>query len=274
MGSSGSKGLSSLITRAITAFVYAAVMLGTILFGRPLGLGLLISLVGVLAAAEFYSITRREHRLPNEVLGLLAVGAMPTSAALWGWVGLMSAVTVLVVGALAWHIAFRQVKTTDTAVTVFGALYVGFLLSFFVLIRQLDGGTILALATILSVWASDVFAYFVGSAVGRHKMAPRISPNKSWEGFFAGLFGSMGVWVLAGFTVDIDLSFTWLLFVGLATGLAAVLGDLFESRIKRESGVKDSGTLLPGHGGFLDRFDSLILVSIVAYQLLSIGLGQ
>ncbi len=274
MPDSGPKGLSSLITRSITAAVYAGAMLGTIFFGRPLGLGILMSLAGMFAAAELYAITRREHRLPNEVLGIMAVGAMPLCAGLWGWLGLMSAVTVLVVGAVAWHVAFRQVRTSDTAVTVFGALYVGFLLSFFVLIRQLDGGTLLALATIVSVWANDVFAYLLGSTIGRHKMAPRISPNKSWEGFFAGTAGTIGVWVLASFTIDIDLTFVWILLVAVAISIASVLGDLFESRIKREAGVKDSGTLLPGHGGFLDRFDSLILVSIVAYHLLVIGLGR
>lgn len=265
--------LRAFVIRTITAAVYAGIMLAAIVWGRELGLGIVLSIAGMFAVGELYAITRREHRLPNEILGIIAVGAMPIAAALWGWLGLMSAVTVLVVAALAWHVAFRQVRTTDTAVTVFGALYVGFLLSFFVLIRQLDDGTILALATVVSVWANDVFAYLVGSTMGRHKMAPRISPHKSWEGFAAGTAFTMLVWFLTGLVVDIGLSTAWLLLVGAAISMAAVLGDLFESRIKREAGVKDSGVALPGHGGFLDRFDSLILVSIVAYHLLWIGLS-
>lgn len=273
MADSKRSGLISFVIRTATAAVYAGVMLAAIIWGRPLGLGIVLSAAGMLAVREFYAITRREHRLPNELGGVLAVGAMPVAAALHGWLGLMSTVTVLAVAALAWHVAFRQVRTTDTAVTVFGALYVGFALSFFVLLRKLPDGTILALATIASVWANDVFAYLVGSTMGRHKMAPRISPNKSWEGFAAGTAFTMLVWFLTGLVVDIGLSNAWLLLVGLCVSLASVLGDLFESRIKREAGVKDSGTLLPGHGGFLDRFDSLILVSIVAYHLLWVGLS-
>lgn len=266
-------GVKAFTVRTVTAGIYGGVMLAAIIWGRELGLGIVLSIAGMFAVGELYAITRREHRLPNEILGIIAVGSMPIAAALGGWLGLMSAVTVLVVAALAWHVAFRQVRTSDTAVTVFGALYVGFLLSFFVLIRELDDGTILALATIVSVWANDVFAYLVGSTVGRHKMAPRISPHKSWEGFAAGTVFTMLVWFLTGLVVDIGLSTGWLVLVGAAISVAAVLGDLFESRIKRESGVKDSGTLMPGHGGFLDRFDSLILVSIVAYHLLWIGLS-
>ncbi len=266
-------GLSAFVVRTATAAIYAAIMISAILWGRDLGLGVVLSIAGMFAVGELYAITRREHRLPNEILGIVAVGSMPIAAALAGWLGLMSAVTALVIAAVAWHVAFRQVRTSDTAVTVFGALYVGFLLSFFVLIRQLDDGTILALATLFSVWANDVFAYLIGSTLGRHKMAPRISPHKSWEGFAAGTAFTMLVWYLTGLVVDIGLSTAWLLLVGAAIALAAVLGDLFESRIKREAGVKDSGTLLPGHGGFLDRFDSLILVSIVAYHLLWIGLS-
>lgn len=276
-GSSGEappRKLAQFVVRTVTAAAYATIMLLAIFFGRPLGLGIVLSIAAMLAVGELYAITRREHRLPNEVLGILAVGIMPIAAGLWEWIGLMTAVTALVVAAVAWHVSFRQVRLSDTAVTVFGALYVGMLLSFFVLIRHLDDGTILALATIASVWANDVFAYLVGSTVGRHKMAPRISPHKSWEGFAAGTLFTVLVWLIVGWITPVDYSFGWLLLTGISVSIASVLGDLFESRIKRETGVKDSGHLLPGHGGFLDRFDSLILVSIVAYHLLVLGIGQ
>lgn len=265
--------LASFLTRAVTAAVYAAVMLTAIFFGRPEGLGIVIGIAAMLAVGEFYAITRREHRLPNEVLGVLACGAMPIAAGFWGQIGLIVAVSGLAVLAVAWHVAFRQVRTTDTAVTVFGALYVGFLLAHFVLIRELDGGTILTFALILSVWANDVFAYLVGSTMGRHKMAPRISPHKSWEGFFAGTITTIAVWFVVSLVQNTGISTPWLLLTGAAVAIASVLGDLFESRVKREAGVKDSGKLLPGHGGFLDRFDSLILVSIVAYPLLVVGMN-
>lgn len=266
-----SEGLSKLLIRLITATVYAAVMLAAILWGRPLGLGVVLGIAAMLAVSELYGFTRREYRMPNEVFGVLAAGAMPIAAGVWGQTGLMAVLTVLVIAALIWHVAFRQVRTSDTAVTVFGAVYVGFLLAHFVLLRSLDAGTELALATILSVWANDSFAYIVGSTIGRHKLAPRISPHKSWEGFIAGTLFTILVWIGVGLVADTGLSLAALTLTGVCVSFAAVVGDLAESRLKREAGVKDSGRLLPGHGGFLDRFDSLILVSVVAYYLVLLG---
>jgi len=190
------------------------------------------------------------------------------AAAIWGRVGLTAVATTLIVASIGWHVAFRQVRLVDTATTVFGAMYVGFMLAHLVLVRELDYGTELTLAVILSVWANDVFAYLIGSTLGRHKMAPNISPHKSWEGFAAGAAATVLVWIGIYFVADPPVSLLWLALVGIALSLAAVVGDLAESRFKREAGVKDSGNLLPGHGGALDRFDSLILVSVVAYYFL------
>jgi phosphatidate cytidylyltransferase len=264
-------GLTSLAGRLGTALVIGVVMLGAIIWGRALGLGAVLAVVSAFAASEFYTITRREKRLPNEVFGVIAAASMPLAAALWPEFGLTATVAALMVASLLWHVAFSQVRTSDTAVTVFGAIYAGFLLAHLVLVRQLDSGTELALAVVVSVWANDVFAYLVGSTVGRHKLAPTISPKKSWEGLAAGTVFTMAVWVGVYFVADLPISLPWLALTGLGVSLAAIVGDLAESRLKREAGVKDSGTLLPGHGGFLDRFDSLILVSVVAYYLLILG---
>jgi phosphatidate cytidylyltransferase len=258
--------------RAITALGIGVAFIGGILFGGRYGIALVVSVVAVAGAAEFYAILRRERRLPNEVFGLAAVAAMPLSAAAYGLQGLTAVVSILIVLSLLWHLALRQVHATDTAVTVFGTVYVGFTLAHFVLIRQLDAGTELALATIVSVWANDSFAYLVGSMMGRHKLAPYISPKKSWEGFIAGTVLTTAVWAGVYFVADTGMTLGALIAIGITASLAAVVGDLAESRLKREAGVKDSGALLPGHGGFLDRFDSLILVSIVTfYMLLAAG---
>lgn len=261
--------------RAASAAAIGVAFIGGIVFGdlglsmpSSFGLAVVVAVVAFASAAEFYAILRRERRLPNELFGLAAVAAMPFAASFLGTKGLTAVVSALVIGSLAWHIIFRQVRATDTAVTVFGAVYVGFTLAHLVLIRELDGGTELALATVASVWANDTFAYLVGSSMGRHRMAPRISPKKSWEGFIAGTVFTTGVWVAVSFVSGVKLSLGWLVLIGLAASIAAVVGDLAESRLKREASVKDSGTLLPGHGGFLDRFDSLILVSIVTYYML------
>ena len=114
---------------------------------------------------------------------------------------------------------------------------------------------LLSLIVIGAMWAEDSMAYLIGSAFGAHKMAPRISPNKSWEGFF-GVCG---------------LSLPLAIICGLCEGVVSVMGDLFESRVKRGVGVKDSGNLLPGHGGLLDRMDSVLFGGTVAYFILLLG---
>jgi phosphatidate cytidylyltransferase len=265
------KSFSSLGARVVTGVLYGLVLLGTIAFGGTLGLALLLALLGGLALSELYRITRRERRTLAEFCGLAAVVAMPLAAVALGLPGILAVVTVLLVASLIWHVAFTNLRISDTAVVVFGALYIGFTLAHLVLVRSLEDGVMLVLVLLVSVWASDVLAYFVGSLIGSHKLAPRISPNKSWEGFIAGLMGTVAVWLALPLVIDVAPPTEFLLVIGAAVAVAALTGDLFESRIKREVGVKDSGQLLPGHGGMLDRIDSLLLVSLVAYYALLAG---
>jgi phosphatidate cytidylyltransferase len=266
-----SRSLRDFGVRTGVALVLATVAVVVLFFGGVWGLAGAIALFGALATAELYSLARRERRLPNEVFGLGAVIAMPLAAASFGPYGLTAVVSGLVIVALVWHMLIRQVRLSDTAITVFGAVYVGFTLSHVVLIRQLDNGTILALTTAVAVWLNDIFAYLVGSSVGRHLLAPRISPHKTWEGLAAGTVATTGTWVAAGLIWDVALPMGWLVAIGIAAAIASVTGDLAESRIKREVGVKDSGGALPGHGGFLDRFDAFIMACIVTYYMLTLA---
>ena len=222
--------------------------------------------MAAIAAAEFYAMERRESRLPNEMFGVVAAGVDADGCRAVGSGRAHRGRDRAHRGARSlWHVVFLRVRTADTAVTVFGAVYTGFLLALprahlrVVSTRAL----ILAFAVVLSVWANDSFAYLVGSTLGRHKMAPRVSPKKSWEGFAAGTLGSRGGLgdSSAAFPQPAHRASARPAHVGHRRRASpSVVGDLAESRIKREAGVKDSGTLLPGHGGFLDRFDSLILV--------------
>lgn len=275
--------------RLVSALVLGVVQIASILWGGTYGWPLVVAVIAVLCTVEFYSIVRSEHRKPNEVFGLVAVAVMPLAAAHSiatvadgadmlaavrnGVMGITGVLTALVIAALLWHLVFRQVTTSDTSATVFGVVYVGFTLTHLVLMRQLDSGTEYVLATLVSVWANDTFAYAIGSPLGRHKLAPAVSPKKSWEGLVAGSLGTVAVWCILPVFAPTPLPLWWLALTGIAVSAAAVLGDLAESRLKREVGVKDSGRLLPGHGGFLDRFDSMILVSIVAFYLLVIGIS-
>lgn len=257
--------------RTGSAIVLGGALLGALVFGDVWGLAAVAAVIAALAVSELYALARRERRLPNELFGLVAVVAMVFAAAAWGTSGLTPVLAWLLIASLGWHVAFRLVRLSDTAVTVFGALYVGYGLAHLVLIRELESGLTIALVMIVSIWANDVLAYLVGSALGRHRLAPRISPKKSWEGLLAGTLGTIAVWIAGGQLGDLGLSVGTLAAIGIAASVAAVTGDLAESRIKREVGVKDSGRLLPGHGGFLDRFDSFILVSVVTYYAVQIA---
>jgi phosphatidate cytidylyltransferase len=119
------------------------------------------------------------------------------------------------------------------------------------------------------VWGNDVFAYLVGISIGKHKMCPRLSPKKSWEGFFGGVLGSLAMGAFGAYIVDGN----YLLWIGLAAvvSLSSVVGDLAESMFKRDAGVKDSGNFIPGHGGMLDRFDALILSAPFAFIYLIVA---
>jgi phosphatidate cytidylyltransferase len=121
----------------------------------------------------------------------------------------------------------------------------------------------------LVTWSTDIFAYFAGRSIGGPKLAPRISPNKTWAGLLGGMAGAAAVGALAGWLLDMEPVF---LFVGAGLGLIAQLGDLYESRLKRRFGVKDSGTLIPGHGGVLDRVDGLLPVAIATLLILMVTL--
>ncbi len=160
-----------------------------------------------------------------------------------------------------------------------GVLYIA-LAAFLVYLLRGDRFALISLLTM--VWANDVGAYLVGVSIGKHKMAPKISPKKSWEGFFGGLFFAVLTaicwhlfYFLKIFKVEVqDISATTQIILwgvlGLFVGLAAVVGDLIESAFKRKLGVKDSGNIIPGHGGMLDRFDALFLALPVFYVIYEI----
>ena len=159
----------------------------------------------------------------------------------------------------------------DVGISLFGAVYAGLQLSSLVFVHGAlarPQGGFAVLIIMLAIWGNDAFAYLVGTRFGKHKLAPRTSPNKSWEGFAAGLVGSMALWCLMLLVPGVLINVYQALLFGLVCGLAAVLGDLCESRIKRSVGFKDSGTIMPGHGGLFDRCDSLMTTALVAAALL------
>ena len=256
-----------------TGFVYIVVSVVCVLASEWTTLALLVAMAGI-TAGEFYYMLRQDAKLPNEMLGIIAAMLYPVSVFFLGLNGALYVSLALLLALIVWYVFWMRARVPDVGVSFFGAAYCGMLLSGIIVVREAlpaPWGGVLVLGILLSVWANDSFAYLVGSKFGKHKLAPRTSPKKSWEGFFAGLAGSAVFWCLMTLVPGVTMSIPQAILFGLASGLMGVLGDLAESRIKRNSGFKDSGTIMPGHGGLLDRCDSLFLVAVISVILLVAG---
>lgn len=267
------KNASDLQVRLRTGSIYIIITLLGILIGGW-GLVVMLSVTAGICAGEFYYMLRQDSKLPNETVGIIAAVLFPPAAYLFGLTGCMVVSLLLLLALLVWYVFWLRARISDVGVSFFGAHYTGMFISSFVLIdKALEWpyGGLVVFVIFVSVWLNDGMAYLVGSKIGKHKLAPRISPKKSWEGFVAGLIASMLVWCVMIPIPGVEIPAPMALLFGLICGLASVLGDLAESRIKRNSGVKDSGTIMPGHGGLLDRTDSMFLAAVTAFVLLTAG---
>ena len=255
--------MSELVLRVITATVYSIITMFMVMIGRWTTM-LWCALLSGLCAYELYQMLRSDANLPNEIIGIVTAVGYPVVYFFGHFNGVLTLTVASVTVLLAWYVFYPPSRFTDVALTIFGSCYTGLLLSTLIGIREIlpgRSGGLLVFGIIFSVWANDVCAFFIGSRFGKHKLAPRISPNKSYEGFFAGLVGSVIIWCLLVLIPGFDLKIILAISGGLLTGCMGILGDLVESRIKRSMGFKDSSNLLPGHGGFLDRNDSLLVVA-------------
>lgn len=260
---------------AIAVGVVMAGLFLASLWWHPIAFTVVVAILTTLAYVE-------AHRVMRPIGAPLAVPVLivATLAMLFGafrarHTGLMVGVLVLLVGAILWQLAERDREDAVGRLsrTVLFGLWVGFLASFAVLlVERSTAGPIGVLAVIGAATLTDIGAYGFGVAFGRHKIAPNVSPNKSLEG----LIGGLAVATAAGaFVLPLaDPRFGWQLGVAiaLACGLASFVGDLTESMIKRDLGVKDLGDLLPGHGGILDRVDGILVALPVGYFLLEVAL--
>lgn len=264
------KNPTDIQVRFRTGFVYTSITILCVLAGDIPTIVMLAATAGI-SAGEFYYMLRSDAKLPNEMLGIIAAVLYPVSVYFCGLTGAMLVSLALLLALIVWYVFWMRARVPDVGVSFFGAAYTGLLLCGIVVVRTSlpdPWGGVLTLGIFLSVWANDSFAYLIGRKFGKHKLAPRTSPNKSWEGFIAGLIASMLCWLGLSFIPGVSMGILQALVFGLVCGLMGVLGDLAESRIKRNSGFKDSGTIMPGHGGLLDRCDSLFLVAVTSAVLL------
>jgi len=257
--------------RVITAAIGIPIMLALIYWG---GWVLAIA-TAILSTVGIYEM---DHMFRSRTLVFF-----PRIGALWAWAAIFAQAAhwpllpVLVAGLTATVLAAvvlgREANSFEGAMTTtWASLYVGVLLSFLLLLRTLDHGRRLTFGFFVVIWITDAMAFFMGRKFGRRKLLPHVSPGKTWVGTLSGFFSAM----VAGMLLSGWLSLgEWqgALF-GAVISVSGQIGDLLESQFKRYAGVKDSGGLLPGHGGFLDRFDSVLLALPLAYYFLrSLGIS-
>jgi phosphatidate cytidylyltransferase len=284
--------------RILTALVLILAVLALLFFGHAWMIILAAALVAELAAYEYLQLaavgaeTHGAHlRIPIWWMviatALAFVGTIPNFP-LEAQLPVLSALTLIL---FAWN-GFRppliQVLP-DTAQGLFGLIWIAYPLSLIPMLWRQEDGPVLVLFLMVCVWSGDIAALYVGRAIGKHKLAPRLSPGKTWEGSIASIFGSLAaaglvIWIgdiltaRGNMVLHVTEPIWQTLTLAAVLNIAAQLGDLLESAVKRGAGVKDSGTMLPGHGGILDRIDALLVAAPVLWFALllkdTFGLGR
>lgn len=261
--------MTSLVNRILVSILALPLVLGLVYLGGWALFGLALA-VALLALHEYAELIRPLRPL---VLGAyVGAGAMLGGAFVGGprWLLGGFLATVLVAFVMQGLAGTRQPATVAIGSTVLGAAWVGFGLGHVLLLREVEQGTLAVFTLLLAVFAADTFAFFGGRLVGRHRMAPVMSPRKTWEGFVVGTLAAVAVAFFAIYPdTDVFLDVWQSLVLGLVIALAGALGDLFESAIKRDMEVKDSGRLLGAHGGILDRLDAVLFAAPAAYYLVA-----
>lgn len=292
--------------RLLSGAVILFLTLGFGILGGPFlacGLGVLSS-IAYIEFTKAAKVREEGHRFNAiEAIGLVTIifyylmllmfeifPVMPHDAIGWLFesVGFYTNYTIIlllifmfgIIGILCAYIfAYPKFHINQVAGGIFGLIYTSFLMSFIYYTRELNNGVYLVWLIFISSWVSDTCAYFVGSAIGKHKMTPRLSPKKSWEGAIGGILGSGIASTLYGFFYlrHFGLSYALLpcfALLGCVGAFLAMCGDLVASAIKRNNNVKDYGDIIPGHGGILDRFDSVLFTAPMVYFLIVLLIQQ
>jgi phosphatidate cytidylyltransferase len=256
--------MSNAVSRLAVAVVAIPVVLGAVYLGGW-WLCALAAVAALLGLHEFWVLTKPLAPLApaGYVGGVLALVGAQMGGVLWMIGGVLTSLALAFV--LKGVSATKQAPTASISATVMGSVWIGCGLAFTLLLRDIPThGRLAAFTVIVAVWAGDTLAYVGGKLLGRHRMAPNTSPGKTWEGFAFGTATTVFVTFVALYKQDF-LTIAESIGLGVVLAIAAPAGDLFESMLKRDAGVKDAGALLGGHGGMLDRLDALLWAAPAAY---------
>lgn len=263
--------MSSTSKRIVSAVVFIPILMYCVFSRHSLPLFLLISLIMFLGLLEFYSLVAKKQIKSFKIIGVITSLALAL-VAYWTPTQFYKLSLFLISPLLIGYLLTLLTKRyfLEVGGTLAGVLYTGYLMSHLLLLRHLPNGSFYLLLLFLITWITDAVALGIGLKFGRHKLVPHISPKKSVEGAIAGLIGGALTSVLANLITGIfaeqsALSINHALILGLILGFSGQVGDLLESKIKRIAGVKDSNNWIPGHGGVLDVFDSVIFNAPIIY---------
>lgn len=263
-----------LIKRLVVALVLLPFGVALLLHG-----GWLLALVAVAvlgyAAWEYYLMFQRGGYKPSAPVLIAGVAVLVLARQAFQFEGtglLLSFAVLLSMGTQVVHYeSGDDTAAVDFNITLGGILYLGWLGAYLVSLRQLPQGQWWLLLVLAACWIGDAAAYLVGRKIGKHKLSQRVSPNKSWEGYIAGIVGAaLGTWLVALIFTQFgsEILPTKGLLIGLVMAVITPLGDLGESMLKRGFGLKDSSQILPGHGGIMDRIDSWLWAGAIGYYLI------
>ena len=271
-----------MLARVLTAAVGLPILVAAVWWGAP-WLTLLVLAAAVLGIREFYSLVSSHSSSVSSGQPPFLMGAAWMAALVLGAHAasgqenfLVVSCGILVAGGFAtflWFVAFYNGKWApqSLAYTLAGGVLVGFLLTHALALRELvlpePLGRNFLLFALLATFATDTGAFLTGRSVGKHPMAPGISPNKTWEGSAGGMAGAVAAALVLGQILELGIPVWQQALLGIAVGVAAQVGDLLESKFKRIANVKDAGGILPGHGGILDRMDSVVVSIPTVYYL-------
>jgi len=256
--------VNNLLLRTITGIFFVGIVVSSVIF-NPLFFAGLFFCVSLLGLHEFYKLLQKGGKFPQTCLGLISGGLLfaGLAAVANNLIEAKNLYVLVPLIAISFIIELYRNKPSpfeNVALTLVGVLYIALpfgLMNFFYL-PGLHYTFIILLGFFVILWINDTFAYLFGSAFGKHRLFERISPKKSWEGSIGGaLVSIIAVWLFASF--DHSLSLIQWITITVIIVISGTLGDLVESMLKRSLNCKDSGTLLPGHGGILDRFDAVLI---------------
>lgn len=270
------KAFGKLSTRVIVAVLGIPLIIIVSLYGKYPFL-IFAVFIGLVSFHEFSRMVRNRKYFTNNFIGYISILAVIINE-YKPFIDIKTLFFLIVVLLLIFEL-FRNKESavSNLGVSLLGIFYIGFFSSALVSLRELyndsifiyDRGGYLIISILISIWICDSAAYFLGTVYGKNKLMPRVSPNKSWEGAFAGFIFSIVGMLACRFLIADFLSWSDAIIIGLIVGTAGQVGDLIESLIKRDTFVKDSSSIIPGHGGIFDRFDSLLFSAPVVYLYLS-----